>query len=553
MLSQLKISHLAIVKTLELNYSEGLTVITGETGAGKSIMVDALALALGGRAEGNMVRFGEKRAEVVALFNCTDNKAALAWLKSHELNIDDQCILRRTISADGRSRAYINSTPTTIQSLKNLGELLVNIHGQHEHQTLLRCDTQRMLLDHYAKLNKPLAKLKQSFNNWAQCKSALQKLTESARHAHERSELLAYQLKELDELALQEGEIQQLELDHRRLANCDQIHQTCFQSLQLLRDNEQANAQQRLNDASRLLNDVHINDSKLESTRNFLDSISLQLEEASHDLSQYMESIENNPEQLQNLDLRISACHHLARKHRTPVEQLVEHHISLREEFGSIASTDEKCQALIIDEEKLRADYQGAAEKISAARKKAATRLEAQINDRLTALGMLDARLSVNISSNTNQASALGFDHIEFLVSTNPGQPFKPLSKVASGGELSRISLAIQVICAEKYATPTLVFDEVDVGVGGSIAEVVGRMLQRLSGKTQILCVTHQPQVASQADHHFTVSKISSKNSTQTKVIRLSEEGRVLEVARMLGGTNLTQASLDHAKVMLET
>ena len=552
MLSQLKITHFAIVKALELNYSKGLTVTTGETGAGKSIMVDALALALGGRAEGSIVRAGEKRAEIVALFDCTENKAALAWLKSHELDIDEQCILRRTISADGRSRAYINSTPTTIQSLKSLGELLVSIHGQHEHQTLLRPETQRTLLDHYAKLNKPLTNLKQSFNNWSNCKNTLQELMETARQAHERSELLAYQLKELDELALEQGEIQQLEQDHRRLANGDQINQTCLQSLQMLRDSEQSNAQQLLNDASKLLNDAHVNDTKLESTCNLLSSTSLQLEEACHDLSQYMESIESNPEELQSLDLRISACHQLARKHRVPVEQLSAHHGSMQEEFSRIANTDEKCQSLTAEEEKLLVNYQRAAEKISAARKKTARLLEAQINDRLTALGMSDARLSVDISRNKH-ASALGFDHIEFLVSTNPGQPFKPLNKVASGGELSRISLAIQVICAEKYATPTLVFDEVDVGVGGSIAEVVGRMLQRLSSKTQILCVTHQPQVASQADHHFTVSKTSSKNSTQTNVIQLNEKEKVLEVARMLGGTNLTQQSLDHAKVMLET
>ena len=552
MLTQLKISNFAIVKSLELNYAEGLTVITGETGAGKSIMVDALALALGDRTDPDIVRHGEKRAEVVATFDCGANPDAQNWLEAHELDRDGECILRRTIGAEGRSRAYINGTPTTAQSLKALSEFMVNIHGQHEHQTLLQRDTQRNLLDHFASLQAQVLKLKQRFKEWQDSRLALQELKEKSRQFTERHELLSYHVKELDELALQEGELNQMEQEHRRLANVEQIQQSSHSALQFLKENEQGNAQQLLHAAKRELNNIPPGDTSLATLQGLLESISVQLEEATYDLDDYLSNLENNPERLQFLDERIGLCHQLARKHRLPVQELKSLHLDLKQELKELSGCDGRIQSLMDEAQEQQARYHKLAQSISKARTKFAIQLEHAINKRLTELGMAGAALAVSISKQHEQASAHGYEQVEFLVCTNPGQPPKALNKVASGGELSRISLAIQAICAEKYATPTLIFDEVDVGIGGTTANVVGQMLRKLGGSAQVLCVTHQAQVASQAHHHYSVRKVSDGNNIRTEVIKLDGNEKVAEIARMFGGDAASPESLEHAKAMLE-
>jgi DNA repair protein RecN (Recombination protein N) len=551
MLTQLKISDFAIVKSLELNYGKGLTVITGETGAGKSIMVDALALALGGRTDPGIVRHGETRAEVVAAFRCDANPGAQSWLEAHELDQDGECILRRTIGTEGRSRAYINGTPTTAQSLRALSELLVNIHGQHEHQTLLQRDTQRNLLDHFASLQAQVLTLKKHFKEWQDSKLALQALKEKSRQFTERHELLSYHVKELDELALQEGELEQMEQEHRRLANVEQIQQSSHDALQFLKENEQGNAQQLLHAAKRELNNIPPGDTSLATLQGLLESISVQLEEAAYDLDGYLSSLENNPERLQHLDERIGLCHQLARKHRLPVQELTKLHLALKQELEELSGCDDRIQSLMDEEQEQQARYHKLAQSISKTRNKFAVQLEHAINKRLAELGMAGASLAVSISQG-EQASAHGYEQVEFLVSTNPGQPPKALNKVASGGELSRISLAIQAICAEKYATPTLIFDEVDVGIGGATANVVGQMLRKLGQSAQVLCVTHQAQVASQAHHHYSVRKVSEGKNIRTEVIKLDGDEKVAEIARMLGGDASSPESLEHAKAMLE-
>ncbi|MBL4607588.1 MAG: DNA repair protein RecN [Pseudomonadales bacterium] len=540
------------MKSLELNYGDGLTVITGETGAGKSIMVDALALALGGRTDPGVVRHGEKRAEVTAAFNCDSNKTAQSWLEAHELDQDGECILRRTISTEGRSRAYINGTPVTAQSLKDLSQLLVNIHGQHEHQTLLRRETQRELLDHFASLQTQVITLKVLFKAWQGSKLALQTLKDKSRQFSERHELLSYQVKELNDLALQEGELDKMEQEHQRLANVGHLQQSSFNALQLLRENEKSSAQKLLSDAKRELKNIPPGDSTLDALQGLLESVSVQLEEACCDLDSYLSGLENNPERLQYLDERIGLCHQLARKHRLPVRELTNLHLALQKELEELSGCDDRLASLMDEEQKHQSKYHKLAQTIGKTRKIFAVQLEHAINKRLAKLGMAGASLAVSIYSQREHASAHGYEQVEFLVATNPGQPPKPLNKVASGGELSRISLAIQAICAEKYATPTLIFDEVDVGIGGSTASVVGKMLRKLGDNAQVLCVTHQAQVASQAHHHYSVRKVNEGKNICTEVISLDGDDKVTEIARMLGGDAFSPESLEHARVMLE-
>ncbi len=551
MLTQLKIKDFAIVKHLEINYSDGLSVITGETGAGKSIMVDALALALGARTESDVIRQDAQQADIIATFDCQQNLAAQQWLTAHDMYQEGECILRRTINIEGRSRAYINGIPSTMLSLRQLGQLLVNIHGQHEHQTLLQRETQRHLLDHFASHHEILNTLKQRFEQWQCCTQTLHRVTEESRYNLERTELLNYQIKELDELNLQTGELEQLEEEHRRLANVDQTHQNCHNALLLLQDNETHNAQQLIHGAIRELTQIKVSDTPLQALQTFLESITVQLEEASHDLESYLTKLESDPDRLLFLEERISLCYQLARKYRLSAHELTSHHAGLQKELEQLSHTDERLHTLIEQEKQLRAEYDTLAQTLSDARRQSALPLQNAINQCLSQLGMIDASLSIRIDTDPMQASANGYDQVEFEIITNPGQPARPLGKIVSGGELSRISLAIQVICAEKYATPTLIFDEVDVGIGGATAHIVGRLLRKLSANAQVLCVTHQAQVAAQAHHHFSVHKTSQNNSTFTEVLVLNHDNKITEIARMLGGGDLSPESLEHAKAML--
>lgn len=553
MLTQLRIHNFALVEHLEIDFSEGLNVITGETGAGKSILIDALSLALGGRTDTDLIRQGASQADISARFDCRDNLVARTWLADHDLSQEDECIVRRTVNTDGRSRAYINSIPATAQALKQLGQLLVNIHGQHEHQSLLQRDTQRHLLDHFASHQAQVLALKNCFEQWQSCQQALQQIEANHQQQTERSELLNYQLKELDELNLQSGELEALEAEQRKLANMDQLRQHCQQALQLLRNNDKLNALQLAHAAARELSQVKQADKPFETLQSFLASVSVQLEELSHDLAAYLDSLESQPERLQFLDERIKRSYQLARKYRIAAHELPAHQALLQNELAQLCNSDQQRQVLSAEEQKRFAEYNKRAEALSESRRKNAIPLAKAINQSLAQLGMANASLQIKIDSKPAQACALGYDQVEFEISTNPGQPAKALSKIVSGGELSRISLAIQVICAEKYATPTLIFDEVDVGIGGSTALVVGRLLRKLGQTAQVLCVTHQAQVAAQAHQHYSVLKISQNNSTATEVLSLNYDNKITEIARMLGGGELSPASLEHAKAMLLT
>lgn len=553
MLTQITVSNFAIVEKLDLELSSGLNIITGETGAGKSIIIDALGLALGDRADSGTVREGSARADIIAHFDCTGNNSALQWLKAKDLDADSECLLRRTISREGRSKAYINGTPCTLQDLKVLGEILLNIHGQHEHQSLGRKETHRSLLDHYAGLTALANDTAEHYKQWQMAARELQDLENNADEKQARAKLLGYQVAELDELNLQAGELEALEAEHKQLCNYESLQHTGHQALNLLNGDDTSAINTLLNQAQSLVAQMETGNSALEAIRTMLSEANIQIEEAHHDLSHYLDSLQSDPEHLQAVEQRMALAHQLARKHRIPPSQLVDLHTSLAAEFASIDNLDERLQQLRQDTANLQQQLLEQARALSKKRHATAKKFDKLICERMDQLGMHGGIFLTDFKTlPIDQANKNGIDQIEFLVAPNQGQAPKPLSKVASGGELSRISLAIQVIYAEKAAVPTLIFDEVDVGIGGGTAEVVGRLLRTLGKKGQVLCVTHLPQVAAQGQHHYFVQKNQQNNATHTDIRPLDNDEKVVEVARMLGGLKLTDQTLSHAREMLE-
>jgi len=553
MLTQITISNFTIVEKLDLELSRGLNIITGETGAGKSIIIDALGLTLGDRADPGTVRNGSERAEITAHFDCTENKQVLHWLKAKELDAAGECLLRRTVSREGRSRAYINGTPCALQDLKVLGEILLNIHGQHEHQSLGRKETHRDLLDQYANLGKLVNCTAEHYQLWQKTAKELKNLEDNADEKQSRAELLSYQVSELDELNLQAGELDALEENHKQLSNYDLLKETGHQALSILNDDNTGAITSLLHQAQSLVSQmVTKNDASLTSINNMLSEASIHIDEAHHDLSNFLLNLHSDPEQLQIIEQKMSLAHQLARKHRVPSAQLVEHHRSLKEEFARIDNLDERLQELRQKTTDLEQAFMEQALSLSKKRHSSAKTFDKLISERMDQLGMHEGLFQTDFKIlESNQANKNGIDQIEFLVAPNRGHPPKPLNKIASGGELSRISLAIQVIYAEKAAVPTLIFDEVDVGIGGGTAEVVGRLLRTLGKKGQVLCVTHLPQVAALGQHHYFVEKTQQKKATHTDIRPLNNDEKVVEIARMLGGLKLTEHTLSHAKEML--
>lgn len=551
MLLHLSINNFAIADHLEMEISRGMTVITGETGAGKSIMLDALGLALGDRADASIVRHGTDRADIHASFDISNIKEARQWLTDHELLDGDECLLRRVITKEGRSRAYINGRPATLQDLKTLGEMLIDIHSQHAHQSLLKKDQQRRLLDEFANLNPLTSELKELAKNYQQSFQRLSLLTENRSEQSARAQLLGYQVEELDNLALADGELESLEQEQKQLANGEQILQSSQHAIALCSEGE-LNVVTILNQALRSLATIPAKSTALEEAEQLLNSALIQTEEASHELQHHIDAFELDPERLQFVESRLSSLYETARKHHIKPEQLPELQQSLQQELNSIAGSDEELEQLQQRVTALRSQYHQLAEKLSKKRRAAASKLQKQVEKQLEQLAMANCRFSIALTPRADdKPHPHGSEEIAFLVSTNPGQQPQPLAKIASGGELSRISLAIQVITAKTSAIPTLVFDEVDVGIGGAIAEVVGNLLQELGERGQVLCVTHQAQVASKGHQHLYVSKTSNKHSVCTKLMELSEGKKIEEIARMLGGIAITDQSLAHAKEML--
>jgi DNA repair protein RecN (Recombination protein N) len=552
MLTHILVKDLAIVSGLELEFRAGMTALTGETGAGKSILIDALGLALGDKADARMIRAGCERAEVMANFDLRACPAARDWLVDQEMDEGGDCLIRRIIMRQGRSRAYINGHPTTGAQLQDLGERLVDVHGQHAHQSLLRVASQRALLDAYGgntALATEVAGLYRAYRDRDQRSRRLQ--SESADRAA-RVELLQYQVEELAALGMSPAEIRELDQEQKRLANLGELQGTTGRLLQQLYDGEPS-LHAELSHGVADLEKLSSLDERLTAIRELVEGAAIQIEEAASSLRRYLDRLDLDAGLMDQVERRLSQVHDLARKYKVLPEQIPETLQLLREELSVLQDDSEALATLAWEREQAREAFLTAAERLSDARRLAAAQLSETVSKAMQELGMVGGRFAADLTRvDPETANAHGLDRVELLVSANPGQPLQPLAKVASGGELSRISLGLQVATAECGAIPTLVFDEVDVGIGGGVAEIVGGLLQTLAGTRQVLCVTHLPQVAAQAHNHFQVRKHTHDGQTYTAIQDLGEEGRVDELARMLGGREITQRTLDHAREMID-
>lgn len=552
MLTHIQIRDLAIIDAVELESGPGLTVLTGETGAGKSILVDALVLAAGGRAGAEVVRHGAERAEVSATFAVTGNAAALDWLTEQAIEHEGECILRRVIGADGRSRAYVNGQAMSVQSLRQLGETLVDIHGQMEYQSLVKRAAQRELLDnsgHYAEL---LAEVLVAWRTWSSLRDERNSAAASAQDREARLELLRYHLKELKALDLKPDEPEALSAERQRLSQRSRLASGAREIVQRLREAEEVSAEHTVSRAlsvARALTDL---DPRVAPIASLIDESLIALREGVDAVERYESDLEADPQRQEWVEQRLAAMESVARKHRVEPAALM----TLQEDLSAELQRLDTLEASLGEIERRLAQaqtqFRDRCAKLSEARHAAANELSQQITSLMQRLGMPGGVFRIELRAlESDSAGPHGADEIEFLVSANPGQPPKALAKIASGGELSRISLAIQVAAVQKDAASCLVFDEVDAGVGGGVAEIVGRQLRTLGDRTQVLCVTHLPQVASRAHAHVRVAKLTDGKTTRTTLHALNTHERIEEIARMLGGVDITDKAREHAAEML--
>ncbi|OZB36491.1 MAG: DNA repair protein RecN [Alishewanella sp. 34-51-39] len=554
MLCHLHISNFAIVRALEIDWASGMSTITGETGAGKSIAIDALALCLGERADAAVVRPGADKADIVATFDISALPAARDFLQQQDLLMGNECIVRRVVSNEGRSRGYINGVQVPAQQLKQLGQYLLSIHGQHAHQLLLKADYQRQLLDAYVANSELLQQCRQSYRYWQQLQQEHQTLQHSQQQRDAQRQLLEYQVAELDQFAPQADEFSELEAEHSRLTHGNTLLSQSQQCLQQLYDDDEQSIYRALSQVTYQLEQLQALDPALAGVQQMLSDALLQTEEASRELRRYADKVELDPERLAEVDERLAQWLNLARKHQIANEQLAERHQQLAAELAELSGSEQRLTELELAIQQASRQYQQAAAVLTAARQQAASELSELISKNMHELSMANARFAINVSTlPLEQASANGLDLISFEVSTNPGQPLQALSKVASGGELSRISLAVQVILADKVTTPTLIFDEVDVGISGPVAAGVGRLLRQLGQSTQIICVTHLPQVASQGHQQMFVEKYTDGIATETRMRQLNDDERIQEIARLLAGENISANALANARELLCT
>ncbi|CRI66694.1 putative DNA repair protein RecN [Thiocapsa sp. KS1] len=551
MLTHILVKDLAIVSSLELECASGMTALTGETGAGKSIMIDALGLALGDKADAAMIRAGSERAEIVAGFDLRTVPGARAWLAEQDLDEDGDCLVRRLIVRDGRSRAYVNGRPATGTQLRDLGDLLVDIHGQHAHQSLLRANAQRDLLDAYGGHAVLAASVAAAFREYRGLDQQLAALESARQERAERLDLLRFQVEELSALGLSAAEIETLDLEQRRLSHLGRLQETAARVLDILSEAEPAICDQ-LRSAGSDLDDLAAIDPALTEPRDLLETAAIHTGEAAASLRHYLDGLEVDPAALEAVETRIAQIHDLARKFRVLPVELPDALTARQAELETLEQADLRLGDLRASRDTALRTFLDQARALGDARAEAAERLDRTVTEAMQQLGMAGGRFAVEIETlPPERAGAGGLERIAFLVSANPGQPLQPLAKVASGGELSRISLGIQVATAECGSVPTLVFDEVDVGIGGGIAEIVGRLLRRLGDSRQVLCVTHLPQVAAQAHQQLRVRKETLDGQTYTRIETLAPDARVDEIARMLGGTKITARTRDHACEML--
>lgn len=549
MLLHLSINQFTLADQLELELGPGTSVLSGETGAGKSITLDALGLALGGRGSGDLVRSGADRADIHATFAIEKLTQVRQWLQQRELDSGCEVILRRTISSDGRSRAYINGRPVTLQQLRALGEQLIDIHSQQQHQSLLKQETQRQLLDDFASAQKVAATTQENFTRWQEQYRRYRERAVNLEKSEARRQLLQYQLRELEELNLEQGEIEKLAFEQSQLANASEILTGSYQLAALLNGGEGDMAEQ-MHRALQLLAALPEQNQALIEITQLLDSARIQVDEAGATLSRYIDGFDLDPQRLTKVEERLSAIYSMARKYRVQPEQLtiLQQQWQLEIEEMGTAKTLDKLAAECTD---LERQYHLSAAQLSCLRSEAAGRLAQAINRQLADLAMPQARIEVALQP-LEKPSTNGYENVALLIATNPGQALKALSKVVSGGELSRISLAVQVVTAQSSRIPTLIFDEVDAGIGGATGEVVGRLLRALGETGQVICVTHLAQVAAKAHHHYLVEKCGDGAAVNIALRPLKRRQRTAEIARMLDGSTSKQ-SCAHAQEMLES
>ncbi|HEY9279886.1 MAG TPA: DNA repair protein RecN [Eoetvoesiella sp.] len=545
MLRTLHIRDFVIVDRAEIQFDSGFTVFSGETGAGKSILIDALSLALGARGDASVVRDNAARTDISAVFDVPESLHE--WLKERELDIDDALVLRRVIDAQARSRAFINGLPVTLGQLRELGEHLVDIHGQHAHQSLLKTASQRDLLDAQGG-HVPLARqVQQAWQQWQQAEKSLAAARQNEATLKEERERLEWQAAELDRLNLHHGEWDTLSNDHNRLAHAQALLDGATQALAAL-DNEEDSAQQRLSTAAHQLKQLLRHDTHLQGICDAIESARIATSEAVSDLNSYLDRLELEPERLAQAEQRLSAIFDTARKFKIEPPQIHELQQSLHDRLNACtAATD--IPALTRQMEEAKNAYEQSARQLSGARQKTSKNLAKQVTQAMQTLAMQGGRFDIQLTATV--PSAHGSETIEFLVAGHAGTRPKPLAKVASGGELARLSLALSVIASQAARVPTLIFDEVDTGVGGAVAEVVGRLLKELGLRHQVLCVTHLPQVAACAAHHYEVKKSMDNGKTLSSIEPLGRQGRIDEIARMLGGLKITDTTRKHAQEML--
>ena len=555
MLVHLQIRDFAIIDAVELELGGGLTALTGETGAGKSIVVDAVMLALGGRASADSLRHGAERAEITATFDAGSDPAIHHWLEEQSVACDDgELVLRRVIGRDGRSRQYVNGQSLPAQPVRDLGELLIDIHGQQEFQSLVRRDAQRQLVDQHGAHDALLAPVvAEHAGEWQRLSAERAELAALARDRGARLELLRYQVGELEALGLAEGEADALVAERTRLANRGRLAQAAQTALALAWDADGADAHALAARAATQLRGAAALDPRLAEALQAIEQSLIGLREASALLEGYLETLDADPARQDQVERRVAAIEELARKHHVTAAALPQKRIELQEQLHSLEQSELKLGGLDERITAVRMRYDGAAAKLSAARRIAAKRLAAAVTSLMRQLGMPGGKFEAAVETDTAQPpTALGADRVEFLVTANPGQPVKPVAKVASGGELSRISLAVQVAAAHRHGRTCMIFDEVDAGVGGGVAEIVGRQLRELGVRGQVLCVTHLAQVASQAHHQLRVAKLTDGRTSRTTVTALGCDERVEELARMLGGVEITKKAREHAREMLK-
>jgi len=549
MLLHLSVKDFVIVDRVELEFASGFTVLTGETGAGKSILIDALALVLGDRGDASMVRVGCERAELAAQFDLAQLPQLQTWLNENDLaNADGECLLRRVVDSNGRSRAFINGHAATLQQLREAGEWLVDIHGQHAHQSLLRAAAQRALLDGYGALTEVQRQVTEAYRAWQELKQQREAGESNALALAQEREDLEWRVKELAGLNFGADEWQTLLNEHARLSNAVSLIDGAHYGVEILSEND-ASLISQLAALLAKLQQLREHDSALKETIELLEPAEIQLQEAAHSLNHYLQKLDLDPQRLNDCELRLNAIHSTARKYRVVPEQLPELLETANARLAALIETADP-EALVRKEQAAKSLFDERAKKLSAGRKQSAKKLSQKVSATLQQLAMAGGVFEVALNA-VPEGASFGYENVDFLVAAHAGMAPKPLAKVASGGELSRISLAIQVATIDVAAVPTLIFDEVDVGIGGGVAEIVGGLLKDLGAQHQVLCITHLPQVAAQGHQHLQVSKETKGGATLSHIETLHKKARVEEIARMLGGVEITEKTRAHAAEML--